>query len=88
LSRRLADDGVAVRLEVREIDEFSRHLERSVNRLTIGMVTAALIVGSSILMALSGTQQSSGAWFFGAIGVAVALVNSLWLIHTIRRSNR
>jgi ubiquinone biosynthesis protein len=88
LSRRLADDGVAIRLEVREIEDFSRHLERSVNRLTIGMVTAALIVGSSILMALSGTQQSFAAWFFGAIGVATALVNSLWLINTIRRSNR
>ena len=88
LSRRLADDGVAIRLEVREIEDFSRHLERSVNRLTIGMVTAALIVGSSILMALSGAQQSFAGWFFGATGVAIALVNSLWLIHTIRRSNR
>lgn len=88
LSRRLADDGVAIRLEVREIEEFSRHLERSVNRLTIGMVTAALIVGSSILLALSGSHQSLAAWFFGALGVAVALVNSVWLIHTIRRSSR
>ncbi|HEY4999215.1 MAG TPA: AarF/UbiB family protein, partial [Usitatibacter sp.] len=88
LSRRLADDGVAIRLEVREIETFSRHLERSVNRLTIGMVTAALIVGSSILMAMSNSQTSFAAWFLGAVGVAISFVNSVWLIVTIRRSRR
>lgn len=88
LARRLGDDGVAIRLEMREIDGFSRHLEGSVNRLTIGMVTAALIVGSAILMAASNAQQSFTAWLLGALGVAISLVNSIWLIASIRRSRR
>jgi ubiquinone biosynthesis protein len=88
LSRRLADDGASLRLEVRELDTFSRHLESSVNRLTIGMVTAALIVGSSILFALASSQQSFAAWLLGAVGVAISFLNSLWLLYTIRRSRR
>jgi ubiquinone biosynthesis protein len=88
LARRFGDDGVAIRLEMREIDGFSRHLESSVNRLTIGMVTAALILGSSILMSVAYYQHESGEWFFAACGVTIAFVNSLWLIATIRRSRR
>ena len=88
LARRFGDDGVAIRLEMREVDGFSRQMERSVNRLTIGIVTAALIVGSSILMSVADHQQSFGEWFFAACGVAIALVNGLWLIASIRRSRR
>ncbi|HUL96722.1 MAG TPA: AarF/UbiB family protein [Usitatibacter sp.] len=88
LSRHFADDGVAIRLEMREVDNFSRHLEGSVNRLTIGMVTAALIVGSSILFSVSSEKASFTGWFLGAVGVAISLVNTVWLILAIRRSRR
>ena len=86
LARRLGNEDLAIRLEMRELGNFGRQLESSVNRLTIGMVTAALIVGSSILMALSSSQQSFAAWFFGAVGVALSFANSIWLIVSIRRS--
>jgi ubiquinone biosynthesis protein len=79
---------VAIRLEMREIDGFSRHLESSVNRLTIGIVTAALIVGSAILMSVADHWQSLGEWFFAACAVAIAFANSVWLIVSIRRSRR
>ena len=88
LARRLGDENLAVRLEMREVDDFSRHLETSVNRLTIGIVTAALIVGSSLLMSASTAEQGFASWFFGLVGVAIAFVNSLWLIATIRHSRR
>jgi ubiquinone biosynthesis protein len=88
LARRLGDDGVAIRLEMREVDRFSRHLESSVNRLTIGLVTAALIVGSAILMSFAEARQSFAGWFLSGCGVAIAFVNSLWLIGSIRRSRR
>ncbi len=88
MARRLGDDGFAVRLEMREVDNFSTHLEGSVNRLAIGIVTAALIVGSSILMAVSSRDQSFGVWLLGAVGVVISFGNSLWLIASIRRSRR
>jgi ubiquinone biosynthesis protein len=88
LARRFSDDGVALRFEVREIDGFARQLERSVNRATIGVVTAALIVGSSILVAAAAGHDSFALTFFGAVGIAVAFANSLWLLASIRRSGR
>ena len=88
LARRLGDDGPAIRFEVRELDTFSHHLERSVNRLAIGIVTAALIVGSAILMSVADYQQSFTGWFLAAVGVAVSFANSIWLIASIRRSGK
>jgi ubiquinone biosynthesis protein len=88
LARRFSDDGVAIRFDVPEIDVFSRHLERAVNRLTIGIVTAALILGSSILMALSSPGTSPFAWTLGMAGIVISFANSIWLIFTIRRSRR
>jgi len=71
---------------VKQIDSFSAHLERSVDRLAIGLVTAALIVGSAVLLATSIHERSFAATFFGAAGVAIVLVNSVWLIASIRNS--
>jgi ubiquinone biosynthesis protein len=88
LARRVSDGGVAIRLEMREVDNFSAHLERSVNRLTIGLVTAALIVGSAILFTVAAGQRSFVGTFLAASGVAIAFANSLWLIASIRGSRR
>ena len=88
LARRVGEGDVAIRLEMREVDNFSAHLERSVNRLTIGLVTAALIVGSAILFSAAAEHRSYFGTFFAACGVAIAFVNSLWLIDSIRRSAR
>ena len=87
LAQRFGEDGVALRLEVRELDSFSRQLERSVNRATIGIVTAALIVGSSILVAASPGRSLLMAFLsFG--GVAVSFAIGLWLLVSIHRSRR
>ena len=86
LARRFSDDGVALRFEVREIEGFGRRFERSVNRLAIGLVTAALIVGSSILMATSMSQQSLGVWLLGFTGIVISITTLVWLVASIRRS--
>lgn len=88
LARRFTDDGVALSFELRELEEFGRQLERSVNRATVGVVTAALIVGSSILIAAAAGQGSFAMSFFGTLGIVISFANSVWLIHSIRRSRR
>ena len=88
VARRFTEDGVAMRFEVREIDEFGRTLERSANRATIGVVTAALIVGSSILVGASAGHESFAMSFFGFLGIAVSFINCVWLVASIRRSRR
>jgi ubiquinone biosynthesis protein len=88
IARRFGDDGVAMRFEVPEVEVFGKHLERSVDRLVIGLVTAALIVGASILMSRSGDGQSPIAFAMGVVGVLISFVNSIWLITSIRKSHR
>ncbi len=88
MARQVGDDGVGLNLEIRQLGELTSHLERSVNRLAIGMVTAALIVGSSILLAVSGGPASLLLQLLGAAGIAIAFVNSVWLVVTILRSGR
>ena len=63
-------------------------LERSLDRATVGLVTAALIVGSSMLVAASASSDSFAMRFFGALGVGIAFVNSAWLLFAIRRAHR
>ena len=49
----------------------------------MGIVTAALIIGSSIVMSV---DQAPG--FLGLTGYLLAFANSLWIIWSIWRSGR
>jgi ubiquinone biosynthesis protein len=88
LARRFGDDGVAVRIEVREVAQFSRSLERSVDRLAVGLVTAALIVGSSILVAAAANTDSMLIKALGTLGILVSFFGGIWGVLSIRRSRR
>ena len=88
LARRLGNDGVALRFEVPEIEGFGRQVEGSVDRLAIGLVTAALIVGSSILLSVARSDVSVFAWLLGGIGIVIAFGNSLWLLAAIRHAGK
>lgn len=79
---------LTIELDLKRLDHFGHQLDRSANRLTIGVVTAALIVGSSIVMTVRGGPELFGLPLFGLLGFVIAGLNSLWLIWSIRRSNR
>lgn len=78
----------SVNLDLKRLDSFARQLDRSANRLTMGIVTGALIIGSSIVMTVNAGPRLFGLPFFGLFGFLIALINSLWLIVSIWRSNR
>jgi ubiquinone biosynthesis protein len=79
---------LTIELDLKRLDHFGHQLDRSANRLTIGVVTAALIVGSSIVMTVRGGPELFGLPLFGLLGFVIAGLNSLWLIWSIRRSDR
>ncbi|MBX9964491.1 MAG: ubiquinone biosynthesis protein UbiB [Burkholderiales bacterium] len=79
---------LTIEFDLKRLDRFGHQLDRSANRLTIGVVTAALIVGSSIVMTVRGGPELFGLPLFGLLGFVIAGVNGLWLIWSIRRSNR
>ncbi|HMM47620.1 MAG TPA: AarF/UbiB family protein [Thiobacillaceae bacterium] len=90
--RRLLQDArrgrVKVDLDLKRLDDFGHQLDRASNRLTMGILTASLVVGSSIIMTVKGGPQLFGLPFFGLVGFLIAFFNSLWIIFSIWRSGK
>jgi ubiquinone biosynthesis protein len=79
---------VRVDLDLKRLDHFGHQLDRASNRLTMGILTASLVVGSSIIMTVKGGPQLFGLSLFGLLGFLIAFFNSLWIILSIWRSGR
>ncbi|MGC1941931.1 MAG: AarF/UbiB family protein, partial [Pseudolabrys sp.] len=80
-----------VDLDLKRLDSFGHRLHSAMNRATIGIMTASLVVGSSIVMTVAEGPTVLGVpllTFFGLLGYLIAFVNSLWIIHSIWRSGR
>ncbi|TAK37967.1 MAG: ubiquinone biosynthesis protein UbiB [Lysobacteraceae bacterium] len=75
-----------VNLDVERLEKFGQRVEHSANRLAMSAVIAALIVGSSIVMTVPGGPTLLGLPFFGLLGFVGAVLGSLWLLVSIRRS--
>ncbi len=69
-----------LRVDIDPSERFSDRLERSLVRLTMGILIAALIMGSSIVMAASGGQIPFGLTFFAMLGFFAAVLGGLWLL--------
>ena len=75
-------------LEHRGLDRFSRELDRSVNRLSLSLIIAALLVGSSIAMQTDRGPLLLGLPAFAFFGYLSAGVVGLWWMVAIIRSGR
>lgn len=77
-----------VNLDLERLDHFGAQLDKSANRLTMGIVTGCLIIGSSIVMTVNAGPKLFGLPFFGFLGFMLALFNSVWIIWSIWRSRK
>jgi ubiquinone biosynthesis protein len=75
-------------LDLKRLDHFGYQLDSAANRLTMGILTASLVVGSSIIMTVEGGPQLFGLPLFGLLGFLIAFFNSLWIIFSIWRSGK
>jgi ubiquinone biosynthesis protein len=75
-------------LDLKRLDQFGHQLDRASNRLTMGVLTASLVVGSSIIMTVEGGPKLFGLPFFGLLGFLIAFLNSVWIIFSIWRSGK
>lgn len=75
-----------IRMDVDNLREFSRQIDHSANRLTVGVVLAALIVGSSIALTVKGGPNLLGLPLFGLLGFVGAVFAGVWLLVSIWRS--
>ena len=75
-------------LDLKRLDHFGHQLDHSTNRLTVALITAALIVGSSIVMTVKGGPTLLGLPAFGFLGFFLAFIIGLGLMISIWRSGR
>lgn len=76
---------LGVALDIAGLDRFSAQIDRSVNHLTIGMITAALIVGTSVSLTVSGGPRVYGLPLFGVAGFLSSIVVGVWWMLVTRR---
>ena len=77
-----------VDLDLKRLDHFGLQLNQAANRLTMGVLTASLVVGSSIIMTVKGGPELFGLPLFGLLGFVVAFFNSVWILYAIWRSGK
>jgi ubiquinone biosynthesis protein len=78
-------------LDLKRLDSIVRKLDSTIDRVTIGIMTASVVIGSSIVMTVTSGPQFFGIPIFtllGACGFVMAFVNSVWVIVSIWRSSR
>lgn len=78
-------------LDLKRLDSFGRKLDSTIDRITIGIMTASLVIGSSIVMTVATGPQLFGIPAFTVLGLAgylLAFFNSVWIIVSIWRSRR
>ena len=78
-----------MQIEVTSLKAFGDQVDRAANRLTMGVVTAALVIGSSIVMNAAGGGVSS-RWLLalGVAGFVGAALIGMWILLSIWRSGR
>jgi ubiquinone biosynthesis protein len=88
LIREVRQGRFRIDLDLKRLDHFGQQIDRSTNRLTMAIMTASLVIGSSIVMTVEGGPTLFGLPLFGLLGFLLAFFNSLWIILSIWRSNR
>ncbi len=87
LLRNASRGRIEVHVDIKELHEVSVRLDQAASRLTLGVVTAALIIGSAIVLNVQG-DQDSGLPLFGLLGFIGAAIGGIWLLISIWRSGR
>jgi ubiquinone biosynthesis protein len=80
-----------VDLDLKRLDSFGRQLDRTIDRATMGIMTASLVIGSAILLSVDGGPLLLDVPVLRVLGLAgyvVAFLNSLWIIYGMWRSGR
>ncbi|HEY8036454.1 MAG TPA: AarF/UbiB family protein [Methylobacter sp.] len=77
-----------VDINVRRLGQYVNHIDIAISRLTMGIVTAALIIGSSIIMTVEGGPKIFGLPAFGFLGYSFATIGGIWLLLSIWKSGR
>lgn len=87
LMRLLRSGAVKVNVDMAELARFGFLMDRAASRVTVGMVTASLIIGSSIVMTVSGGPTLFGLPALGVLGFSAAGLGGLWLVMSVWKTS-
>ncbi len=88
LLRKARQGRMGLDIESRSLRHVGKQLDRAANRLSLALIIAALIIGSSIVMTVGGGPTLLGLPAFGLLGFLGAGIGALWLGRAIWRSHR
>ena len=77
-----------VHFQHENLGDLRRTLDNASNRLTLGLIIAAMIIGSSMIITTGVKPFLFGYPALGIIGYLVSGVLGLWLVFNILRSRR
>jgi ubiquinone biosynthesis protein len=80
-----------VDLDLKRLDHFGRQLDRTLDRVTVGIMTASLVIGSAIVMTVREGPTVFGVnvlTAIGFIGYVIAFLNSVWILYGIWRAGK
>lgn len=84
--QKAVDDQVHVDMHITNLENFGHQMDRASNRVAFAVVTASVIVGSSLL--LRAGAQAEGVSLLGLLGFSLAGTLGLWLLISILRGGR
>lgn len=86
--RAIRNGSFRIHVDIERLDRFADRIDKSLGRLAMSSIIAALIIGSSIVMTVTGGPTLFGLPFFGFLGFIGAVVGAIWLLFSIWRSGK
>jgi ubiquinone biosynthesis protein len=88
ITDKIEKDSLSIRFEHHNLGAFRNTMENISNRLTFGIIIAALIIGSSMIITTGVRPHLFGFPALGIIGYIISGIVGLWLVFNIIRTRR
>jgi ubiquinone biosynthesis protein len=74
-----------VHIDIEELEHFGERLDSAASRLTVGMITAAFIIGTSIMLSVTGDTKHLAISILAGLGFSLAVLGGVWVLVSIWR---
>lgn len=88
LLRAARHGALQINVDLVRLDHFGHQLDRAASRITIGLITAAIIIGTSIVITVGEGPRILGMPIFGFLGFVAACLGGLAVLVSIARGRR